>query len=76
MNAGGISAPTRGLSAKGASVLGATAGLLGVGTDAIRSTLGSMPYGCVVKLVKHADTGWVIDAVTDAAHLQPTARHP
>jgi len=44
--------------------------LLGVGTRAIRSPLGSMPYGCVVKLVKHDDTGWVIDAVTEAAHLQ------
>jgi broad specificity phosphatase PhoE len=55
----------------GVSLLGATAGLLGVGADAIRSTLGSMPYACVVKLVKHADTAWVIDAVTDAAHSGP-----
>lgn len=60
----------------GVSLLGATAGLLGIGADAIRSTLGSMPYGCVVKLIRHGDTAWVIDAVTHAAHLRPTVLRP
>jgi broad specificity phosphatase PhoE len=53
----------------GASILGASAGLLDVAAAAIRPVLGDMPYGCVVKLVRHNDTSWAIDLASDTAHL-------
>jgi broad specificity phosphatase PhoE len=52
----------------GASVLGATAGLLAVGVDAVRPALGSMPCASLVKLVRHGAT-WVIELASDTAHL-------
>jgi broad specificity phosphatase PhoE len=54
----------------GASVLGATAGLLDIDANGVRPALGDLPYGCVVKLARHGDTHWAIEFVTDAAHLR------
>ena len=50
----------------GASILGAVAGLLGVGPEKIRPTLHTLPYGSAVKLVGQR-TGWVIEDTTKTA---------
>jgi broad specificity phosphatase PhoE len=52
----------------GASVLGATVGLLGVDVDAVRPALGSMPYAGIVKLVQHSAT-WALELASNTAHL-------
>lgn len=53
----------------GASVLGATAGLLGrTSLAAIEATLPDMPYACLTKLERHAET-WQLRFACDTAHL-------
>jgi broad specificity phosphatase PhoE len=54
----------------GASVLGATAGLLRLAPDdPAQKLLPQMPFGCLVKLVRQADA-WVMELACDTSHLK------
>jgi broad specificity phosphatase PhoE len=53
----------------GASVLGATVGLLGVEPSESGGLLGDMPYGCLVKLVER-DQRWRLVLPCDTSHLR------
>jgi broad specificity phosphatase PhoE len=55
----------------GASVLGATVGLLGIPPSESGAVLGDMPYGCLVKLVQR-DHGWQLVLPCDTSHLETT----
>ena len=56
------------LVAHGASVLGATVGLLGIPPSEAGGVLGDLPYGCLVKLVQR-DLRWQLVLPCDTSHL-------
>ena len=56
----------------GASVLGATAGLLGLSVDETKPLLRPIHYCCLIKLVRGAGGRWSLELNGDTGHLSQT----